>query len=128
MVSQKEEILQKYQDGASAESLIEVVAVKSLGTITEETLRYRQILRNLDLQKKVEPISKLRKSWGGALKWADDPGNLLMITKNDQRTAAMISVETALAMSSMAADDHTIEARCRLMEMLIMTTPIEKEA
>ena len=107
-----------FKEGESAEDLISETADAAISRMVQETIDYRKMLADMKIVQKEITITDLRLHWGKNLKWLDTPGNTLLITRNRKREVAMISVETDLAITSVATDDKMIQNRCALLEMM----------
>ena len=116
-VKKKAEILRCFQDGEVAESLISEVADETLLALAQATARQRQMLRNMELEEREISITQLRQNWSKELSFLDVPGHVLIITRHGKRSAAKLSVETDLAMTSVCCDDKTTQERCVLLRL-----------
>ena len=117
-VNRKSDILRRFHQGEKAESVIEDIADETLLALAQTTARQRQMLQNMELEEREISITQLRRNWSRELSFLEEPGHVLIITRRGKRSAAMLSVETDLAMTSISGDDKTIRERCELMELL----------
>ena len=117
-VNKKSEMQHRFHNGEKAESVIETVADETLFAIAQATCKQRQMLQNMELEERELSITQLRRNWSRELSFLEAPGHVLIITRRGKRSAAMLSVETDLAMTSVSCDDKTIRERCELMELL----------
>ena len=117
-VRRKKILISRFKEEESAEDLISETADAAISRMVQETLDYRKMLADMKIVQKEITITDLRLHWGKNLKWLDTPGNTLLITRNRKREVAMISVETDLAITSVATDDKMIQNRCALLEMM----------
>lgn len=117
-VKKKTEILRRFHNGEAVETVIAEVADETLLALAQATARQRQTLWNMELEKREVPITRLRRNWSKELSFLEAPGHVLIITRCGNQSAAMLSVETDLAMTSVSGDDKIIRDRCELMQLL----------
>ena len=117
-VRRKKILISRFKEGENAEDLISETADAAISRMARQALDYRKMLAEMKIVEKEITITDLRLHWGKNLKWVDGPGHMLVVTRNGKREVAVISVETDLAVTSVATDDKTIQNRCALLELM----------
>ena len=114
----KKVLIDRYNKGADAESLIGEMAEEAIKEMVRTTMQHRKILQEMSLARKEVSITDLRLHWGQYMKWIEEPGRECVITRKGKPEAVMVSARTWLAMTSYSTDDKIIRDRCEMLELM----------